>query len=589
MYPIFDIRKVKLNVEVVPNNALVSQTLDYRELFNNILMVDEDSRPIISGSSFYFYAGTQFELSLPTTKAGYTFYQYRIKTSATEWKEISLSDIQSGLETAVFDVNTYDISGNIYIQLVYGVNFTTEKSNYYLDNNRVNIIGGEVNVTCSLNTNYAPYGESITVTAIPEKGYKLAGWMINGINQNTISAESFNYTLTIPTTFKAIFIGEEVKVKFGDEVENGQGTKISGGNNISTNLDEYVFHVGDIITMFASANVGYDFKNTWMKNDKQVDGNVYLIQPEDSDVQELVFTPQFEIRNISIRIVALGGYGEISLPSQKLQPTLVGSDDVYGLSQTYDKDISFNINPDLRFELDEIKLFIDGEEATVSPDWLVGTLWTLTSGHFQNGSDFEIQLKFKKLYWYDYLVKIEIIAINDGTVTILEEFRGSGTSDDPYKIETMGDLALFAYVVNFSVPQTNTSKNNFNSENTYYEIMYQFDGKIRFWTPNGTANNPFSGKVFIYASPVGLVMDEEDEKFPYENFDKSTLKKYSYLFGYLSDSAEVEYTKPNYGVVYAVIGSIVGLGAILLIVIVVINKRRNRKIQSYNEINNRRF
>ena len=587
LYPIFDIRKVKLNVEVVPNNALVSQTLDYRELFNNILMVDEDSRPIISGSSFYFYAGTQFELSLPTTKAGYTFYQYRIKTSATEWKEISLSDIQSGLETAVFDVTTYDIEGNIYIQLVYGVNFTTEKSNYYLDNNRVNIIGGEVKVTSSLNTNYAPYGESITVTAIPEKGYKLAGWMINGINQNTISAESFNYTLTIPTTFKAIFIGEEVKVKFGDEVENGQGTKISGGNNISTNLDEYVFHVGDIITMFASANVGYDFKNTWMKNDKQVDGNVYLIQPEDSDVQELVFTPQFEIRNISIRVVALGGYGEISLPGQKLQPTLVGSDDVYGLSQTYDKDISFNINPDLRFELDEIKLFIDGEEATVSPDWLVGTLWTLTSGHFQNGSDFEIQLKFKKLYWYDYLVKHEIIAINDGTVTILEEFRGSGTSDDPYKIETMGDLALFAYVVNFSVPQTNTSKNNFNSENTYYEIMYQFDGKIRFWTPIGTANNPFSGKVFIYASPVGLVMDEEDEKFPYENFDKSTLKKYSYLFGYLSDSAEVEYTKPNYGVVYAVIGSIVGLGAILLIVIVVINKRRNRKIQSYNEINRR--
>ena len=341
--------------------------------------------------------------------------------------------------------------------------------------------------------------------------------------------------------------------------------------------------------MFAQADTGYDFKNTWIMNERQVEGNVYLIQPEDFVEQQLVFTPQFEIRKITIRAIALGGYGEIIVPNLELEPVLVGMDDVYSYTQTYDKDISFTIEADIRYALEEIKLLIDGVEVSVYSNWLTGKLWTLSSSNFQNGSDFEIQVKFKKLYWYNYLLENEIIAINGENVTILEEFRGSGTSDDPYKIETMNDLALFAYVVNFSVPQTNPVKNGFNSEDTYYEIMYKFDAKARFWTPIGTMDNPFNGKVSIYASPTGLNMDEEDENFPYDIFDKSTLKKYSYLFGYLSDSAEIEYTKPNYMSVYAVIGSLVGLGLLLLIIIIVINKRRNRKIEIYNETNNRIF
>ena len=79
------------------------------------------------------------------------------------------------------------------------------------------------------------------------------------------------------------------------------------------------------------------------------------------------------------------------------------------------------------------------------------------------------------------------------------------------------------------------------------------------------------------------MIDEENLDYPMEVFDKSVLRQHNNLFGFLSPSAQIEYTKPDYTGVYLLIGGITGGSVIAIVVVYLIHRSRGSKIRSYNE------
>ena len=128
------------------------------------------------------------------------------------------------------------------------------------------------------------YGDNVTVTATPNTGYTFKNWTENGnvVSNNT----SYSFTIQDNRKFVANFSKKQVTVKLSSNPSDGGST--SGGGTYS---------YGDNVTVTATPNTGYTFKN-WTENGNVVSTNssyTFTIQNDRNLVANFSLNPKLKV------------------------------------------------------------------------------------------------------------------------------------------------------------------------------------------------------------------------------------------------------------------------------------------------------
>ncbi|MDD4408654.1 MAG: hypothetical protein PHC47_02280 [Clostridia bacterium] len=600
LYARWDFRKIKLDVTVDPISATFTQDY-YPELFRNL----GSSQPIQIDNNFYFYVGATFGISLPNVKTQYGFIEYSVLkpngNGGFVWHSIEYKPGSTELSKSLFSIESYsdyiystsngsgfDVSnltdGTIYIKLIYGVNIHIMNKNYYNSNNSQEI-GGDSRINTNLVFGTFRIGTEIQLSAFTSVGYEFKYWLVNEIEyvekQQTV-------TVCENMSIEAFFVGKRVKLNVMATPE-GQGGPISGGN--IEEIDGIIYyHVGDVLLLNAMPSIGYKFENKWIhKTAGEFQSTYYAINERDGVAELLELTPMFAQKDLDVRFQIEGSRGNVELESEKdvrFKVTIVESKAIFSYTTNYFSEISVQINANDKFKYVSILMYINGTSTDVSHLVDASGLFTISQTvGFNNTDEVLFVLNYKKIYWYEYIVEEERLHIDGEEHEILYDLVGKGEAGDPYKISTIEDYALWAYIINHNLVQTNSNKTPYNTPFTYYEIDSQVFFNARYWTPIGTSQNPFNGSVHILygARRIGIDVDVEDEKYPVELFDAEVLQQWGGLFGYLSDTAEIIEVEPNFAIILLIGGGIALVIAIVIIATSSITNRRQRLFSSLNK------
>lgn len=113
-----------------------------------------------------------------------------------------------------------------------------------------------------------PYklSDSVTVTAVPEKGYKFAYWS-NGSSVSVSQLAEYTFDVTDNATLIANFVGNSVKIQVQcDYVEGGTVTS----DDVAIPETGLATTAGESITLKAEEKKGYEFEG-WYENGKKVE------------------------------------------------------------------------------------------------------------------------------------------------------------------------------------------------------------------------------------------------------------------------------------------------------------------------------
>ncbi len=605
LYAVWEIKKVQLNVKISPQSALIN--LDYYpELFNNIY----NNAPLYSSdeNAYYFVIGSIFGISSPKVYDKYKLLEYKVllKNTATnsfEWQTITVVSGVTEYSKTLFEIDNFNNfvystatnynqlgnveDGTIYIELVYGLEIVIENANLY-STNRVSVIGGEakfdgVYSSGIFKINTESELSKQTVVAIPANGYKLDHWVISGEivypNSNSLVVE-IDENLSI----KAVFVGEEIQVVCIDG-EHGIANEITGGNLAEKNGVK-VYHVGDILTLSATPNVGYNFNNSWTHpTSGTFTSNTYTIVYTDLTLGTVNLKPLFEEKIVDVSFQIEGSKGVV-LANTGLSTSVNNGIVTYKYRIKYFSDIEVTLQPNERYFLESLILDLGEKQVDLSNN-VNNNVFKLTPDNYENNNELVFKVNFEERYWIDYVVEKGYVSIDNetNTITVIRDLSGTGTQSDPYKINNIDDYALWAFVINNGVNVGSVNKLPYNSSSTYYEVTAEVMFNSRFWTPIGTKDNPFNGQVSLYENRIGIVVDYDDIRYPENVFDSETINEWKGLFGYLGENANIYEQNRDFTLTYIIIGAISLFLIILIVIIIIIYKRRKRIIDSLDEKN----
>ncbi|WP_339196496.1 GLUG motif-containing protein [Aeribacillus sp. FSL k6-2211] len=118
------------------------------------------------------------------------------------------------------------------------------------------------------------YGENITLTATPNKGYRFINWTVEGIEVGT--EPTFTYTIPAQNVEIMARFGKQ-SYKVAVKLNNPEGGTVSG---------EGTYEYGENVTLTATPNKGYRFVN-WTINGKEVSDEptfTYTVPAEDVEI-----------------------------------------------------------------------------------------------------------------------------------------------------------------------------------------------------------------------------------------------------------------------------------------------------------------
>ena len=574
----------------------------YADLFNNANGEDL----IIQDGEYFFKVGTNFGLSLPEINDGYTFlgFSYYIVNSNNNIQRVDLfknNDITINFaSSSLFSLNSskdykYNLANNsgnypelenlcFYVSLVYEIELEVKAINYFGSENRISIAGGDVSYSTDRPESYILYGDQVTLRASVSSGYDLVAWRVNGVDVEETS-NTFICTITEATKIEAVFKGKLVKIALGSS-EQGSATGISGGNSGLFDGDFYQAYVGDSINLSAEGTVGYDFTSSWQHSNGLIyESSGYFVVETDANVDYIVLTPIFKVRDLTIKFEIVEGEGSITVEGVNL---ITGTDNgnlVFIFQKKYFDDIEVTIVPGQKNKFGSISLN-NGSPELIDLSANVGDkIFRLISSYdlYNNARILTFYLSFNIEFWHEYLIQ-EGYIIDNGYYKSISRvpFMGSGTADDPYKIETAIDLAMLSSIINNGIELYGTNM-PFNGSDTYYEIAGDISMIERYWTPIGTIENPFNAKIFIYIAPANLTISRNDPTVNYDTMiDHKVLEEYGGLIGYLSNTGTVEYKTRSFSLIFIVIGSIVFLILLIIVIVFIVRNMRQKKIEDYN-------
>lgn len=212
--------------------------------------------------------------------------------------------------------------------------------------------------------------------------------------------------------------------------------------------------------------------------------------------------------------------------------------------------------------------------------------FTFNCGDYGYVDELVFKINYIKIYWYDYVIERGLVQINDGRASVVQDLIGTGREGDPYRISSIDHYALWAYLINNQIEQTNSGKMPYNSAQTHYIVDAEVNFSARYWTPIGTIDNPFNGIVRIYENRIGIGIDAEDENYPNDVFDPEVIDEWGGLFGALSDTADIQVLQRDY-----LLMLIIGVGVIVLIIGIIggINITRNNRRRLISTIDHNPF
>ena len=375
------------------------------------------------------------------------------KTEAHAGEEIIVTcEADDGYELDSIKVNGNKINGNKFNMLSEDVTVTVT----------FKVIDYSITVDCSsggtatVSDPAANYGDEVTVTATPDKGYEVYSIIVNGvvIDGNTFTMP--NDDVTIFVTFK--------KKTYSVSLSSGEG----GSASVSKTSANY----NDEITVTVSADTGYEL-DTIKVNGTAVSGNRFRMPDEDAEVtvtfKKTVYTITITDvvggtvstskttatygENIVITVNADEGYTfrylfindratmklSFQMPAKDVIIMVVFSADFFPVEVTsseggtasypdflaeYNSTVYITIEPDEGYELDYI---------TVNGERIDGTSFTMPDNTAQ------VYVAFKKITY-----AVEVVSGPNGTASVAEDHACWGdevtvlvTPDEGYILDTV--------------------------------------------------------------------------------------------------------------------------------------------------------
>ena len=591
---------LQIIVDVEPLVALQHPDNLRTSLFSNSASHGVKPDVYVNGTNIIYMIrpNSNLYLTLPAYKNGYKFKGFYIKAPNGEYNLVQPqaeeyvygTDYSTSTNCMLF-LKTYDFykytdgtsDGSLCIKLVFEITTSIVAENLY-SSNRVLEAGGSVNfkdatgqIQDGIQSLTTPSLTSVTMQAKANKGYCFVHW--EDENGNIVSTQpEFSVDVMESHKYSAIFQGERIVVgsDFGDVVIiNGNPEQYDG---------QIFYHVGDIINViFTGAKIGYNHSGWKVLGDgkqiaelSQINGE-YTLSDQYSVIK---FNPEFVDREITVRIIVEGeksGNGKIIFENNwNYKPTI--NQNVYNIKMPYFTDISFSVESNQRYKLDNISYSLDYTEKrmlTESPNA------QLSSVDFENCSYIDFYVEFEEIYWRKLINEQNLIQQDDDGITYLDGdyFLGRGTEAEPYEINSIKDFAMVAFIINNNIKQTSNYKAEYRV--AVYEVNQKIDFSERFWTPIGTVDNPFAGTFYIRGDRTGIFVSERDELYPLELFDTEAeyYLEYGKLFGYLTSDAKIIIEGPSLTVLWITLGSLAGLGVLFFLFIVIGNKKRKEVTQ----------
>ena len=235
---------------VTSDTALVVNFLQIHTVFASVSPTDAG---VISGAGTY-NDGETATLSV-RANTGYNFINWTsADTEITTATSFSLSVTSDTLIVANFELQSFSVS---------------------VSSNP--ILGGVVTGSGTYN-----YGDTVTLTATTNTGYRFVNWTTNGTEVSTDT--SYSFTVTSDTMLVANF------VQIFDVAASANPT--SGGTISGTGIYNY----GDTATLTATSNTGYDFVN-WTSHGAEFSTNTSI---SIKVITDTTFVANFKLKSFNI-------------------------------------------------------------------------------------------------------------------------------------------------------------------------------------------------------------------------------------------------------------------------------------------------
>lgn len=297
----------------------------------------------------------------------------------------------------------------------------------------------------------------LSFTAKPNLGYNFVDW---NIDQFLNKGESFEWTLTSPISFNAVF--ESKKVSVSISTNDSEHCQFDG----SSQVDGIMFSIGDSITLNLNINSQYVLEsiqnNASGEFDPSLTTQTYIITAQDVENGELEFMANI-YKKISQIKLTISGSGTIQI-----------GDATYSSNQT----IELQSHQNYAVVMTAEKMFYNEKITYVYGSETKEFDLTNGSKTLNFNYDGEITVVFRHLLWYDDK----------------QEFEGYGTKSSPYLIKTPQNLAYMAFVINNHITPSNPNCVNYNEAR--YKIVNDINLDGKFWILIGTSDNvEFSGVI----------------------------------------------------------------------------------------------
>lgn len=189
------------------------------------------------------------------------------------------SDVPPGNKTyTVSKTGYHDITGDINVDGNKQVDVSLSRKSYLLTTNTI----GQGTIVKSPDKTFYLHGEVVQLTAVPDDGWSFTGW--NGAIVG--NANPVNITMNADRSVTAIFSIMKLTV-------TASSNPAAGGSVIGTGVFDY----GEVVTLIATPNEGYEFVN-WTEDGAQVS-----LDPEYSFI---LTTDRSLVANFAVKTYELG-------------------------------------------------------------------------------------------------------------------------------------------------------------------------------------------------------------------------------------------------------------------------------------------
>lgn len=567
LYACWMYKKASITIEFVPTefatnlgSLSISDLITNRQNVNLWIGTNNWYGEVTNGTLLKFKA---FEIE------GYTFDKWVVSFDGGAGEEIKTTTFEMNFVQGAYTLTA--IYRPIYNLTVRSQVSGLEEggSTYILQDGNV-LTGGSFDST-----------KPLTVIAKADDGYNFLYWLditngnkLYGMQDGDVYVLSYEPRVT-PLKLKAIFDGKDVNVSFDySEVGNIHTVfYVKVGSTLVADKSSFTAKVGDEISIKVIKKNGFGIEMQGGEFIVQDQGNNQYILTYKIKVEDL--TLNGEDYSLSLKMIANREKIKLSFSSSVEDAISQAEIADAGQLMYIDKNESeHQISKEGDFEIiygDLVKLKVQAfknyaiasikiNATTVCCDDYIENEYLVIDQQFVDNffaSNMKIEIVFKRLNWTDE----EVVA---------SELKGEGTKSKPYLISDAGELAFMVQAI-----ANGLENNGVKYSEAEYKLTADIDLDGRFFTPIGTAENPFNGVFDFGKFQITGVTHSQAYTQPQTSYEG--------VFWHLGTNAKII---KDVSIFYIIIASITGGVAILFggfIAIVIVRRKRRHELSTLGD------